>query len=257
MIEFVDLARAREARGVRMVVSAVVPSPWSEAAKGLFHLASVPALAVRFAHNDPETIAWTGARNVPVVLYDDEPPRTGAAEIVALANRLSGGTLVPADLDARVRFFGLLNEITGEDGLGWCSRLVMIQSGIASEGACGFPLPVAQMLEARYGHAPAHPGGIRGRVREVLALLEAELEQARARGHAYFFGDRPGALDVYLAAFLTPLSGWTLHDCPRAIPRLQQAFAHLHEELGAEVPASLFEHRRHMFEAHLPWPIVL
>lgn len=258
MIEYVDdVAAAREARGVRMVVSGILPSPWSEAAKGVFHLARVPVLAVRWIRGEPETIEWTGVRNVPSVVHDDEPPRTAAAEIVSLADRLAQGALLPAEAEARVRTFGLLNEIAGEGGLGWCSRLAIIEAGIASEGARGFPLPIARMLAARYGQPPRHPGGIRGRVREVLALLEAELERSRARGHRYFLGERPGALDVYAATFLTALSGWTLEDCPKALPFLQKVFADLHEELGAEVPEALMEHRRAMFDGHLPWPIAI
>lgn len=257
-IQFVDFATARDARGVRMVVSGLLPSPWSEGAKGVFHLAGVPALAVRFARDEPEMLAWMGAQNVPVVIHDDALPRTGWAEIVSLAERLAGpGALVPIDVEARVRCFGLLNELAGEDGLGWCSRLLMIEAGLETRGARGFPLPVAQMLAPRYRQPPSHPGGPRARIREVLERLDGELGRAREAAHAYFFGDRPGALDVYLATFLTPLSGCSEADCPKALPRLREAFASLSAELGAEVPARLLEHRRQMFDAHLPWPIAL
>ncbi len=114
MIEYVDdVAAAREARGVRMVVSGILPSPWSEAAKGVFHLARVPVLAVRWIRGEPETIEWTGVRNVPSVVHDDEPPRTAAAEIVSLADRLAQGALLSAEAEARVRY-GEVDVYTSE-----------------------------------------------------------------------------------------------------------------------------------------------
>src|SRR5204862_4829445 len=138
-IQFVDLATARAARGVRLVVSGAIPSPWSEAAKGIFHLKRIPVLAVRFRRADDELAAWTGARNVPVLLHDDDPPRTGWAEILALAERLEPHPpLAPRDDERRVRLFGLAHELAGEGGLGWSSRLLMIDGGLTSEGVRGF-----------------------------------------------------------------------------------------------------------------------
>lgn len=89
-IEFVDVARARSARGVRIVVSGLVPTPWSEATKELFRIAQVPVLAVRRMRDASEITAWTGVDNVPVVLHDAEPARTHWAAITALAARLAG-----------------------------------------------------------------------------------------------------------------------------------------------------------------------
>lgn len=39
MIEHVDVEAAREAGGVRMVISGIPSSPWSEVAKGVIHVA--------------------------------------------------------------------------------------------------------------------------------------------------------------------------------------------------------------------------
>src|SRR6185436_5054579 len=74
-LQWVDLETARGARGVRLVVAGALPSPWSEAAKALVHVKQIPALAVRYlrSRDQEDLAAWTGARNVPVVLYDDEP----------------------------------------------------------------------------------------------------------------------------------------------------------------------------------------
>jgi len=101
-LEFVDVSTARAAPGVRIVVSGLVPSPWSEATKGLFRLANVPVRAVRRMRDAAEVTAWTGVDNVPVVFHDAEPARTSWVAITALAARLAGPDVVlPDDPAAR------------------------------------------------------------------------------------------------------------------------------------------------------------
>src|SRR5262245_2219392 len=101
-LEFVDVATAATAPGVRMLVSVLVPSPWSEATKGLFQLAGVPVLAVRRMRDASEITAWTGVDNVPVVFHGSEPARTNWAAITTLAARLAGpDVLLPDDVAPR------------------------------------------------------------------------------------------------------------------------------------------------------------
>jgi glutathione S-transferase len=258
MIRYVDVETARAARGLRLVVAGPLPSPWTEAAKGLFHVKRIPALAVRFTRGDDALKAWTGAHNVPVALHDDDPPRTGWAEILALAERLGGETaLVPAQPEPRVRLHGLLHELASEGGLGWNSRLVMIHGSLDSEGTRSFPLRVAQFLAAKYGYAPARVTPARARIAETLALLDEQLARSRSAGHRYLLGERLTAADIYLAAFLTPAAGLSEADCPDMLPQLRPAFTYLNEELGPGLPASLLAHRAFIYRTHLPWPIAL
>ena len=253
MVTFVDVATARHASGVRIVVSGLVPSPWSEATKGLFHLAGVPVLAVRRLRDNAELKTWTGVDNVPVVFYDDAPPRTHWAAIAELAARLTAaGVLLPSALAARAEHIGLLDLIAGEDGIGWNARLAMIEASFATDGARGFPLPVAKYLAARYGYVPAAFAGVRARVAEQLAFVDDRLG-----AREYLSGARPGAVDVYLATFLTPYTDITEADCPGMEPNLRRAFGAAHDELGSLVPARLLAHRTRMFERHLAYPIVL
>jgi glutathione S-transferase len=257
-LQFVDMATARTARGVRLLVSGIIPSPWSEAAKGLFHARGIPALAVRYRRGDQELFEWTGARNVPVVLHDDEPPRTGWAEILALAERLPGGApLCPADPEARVRMYGLINELAGEGGMSWNGRLLMIDASLTSGGAQGFPLPVAQYLAPRYGHTPGCAAAARAAVVSRLALFERELARRHAAGHRYLLGPALTAVDIYLATFLTPVVGVSEADCPAMRPDLRPAFDVLREVIGPDLPPSLIAHRAFIYERHLPWPIAL
>src|SRR6185312_9184454 len=116
MLTFVEVAEARQAPGVRIAVSGLVPSPWSEAAKGLFRLAGVPVLAVRRLRDNAELEAWAGVDNVPVVFCDRAPARTHWAAITELAARLAGpGVLLPSALAARAEHIGLIDLIAGEE----------------------------------------------------------------------------------------------------------------------------------------------
>jgi len=252
-IEFVDVATARAARGVRIVVTGLVPSPWSEATKGMFRLGGVPVFVVRRMRDVAAVDAWTGVDNVPVVFHDGEPVRTHWAAITELAARLAGpGVLLPEEVAARAEHVGLLDVIAGENGIGWNGRLAMIEASFATKGERGFPVPVAQYLAARYGYTPAESAASRSRIAEQLALFAQRLG-----GREYLAGERPCALDVYLATFLTPLTDITEADCPALEPKLRRAFGAAHEELGRLVPAELLAHRRRMFERHLAWPIGL
>jgi glutathione S-transferase len=256
-LQFVDLETARAARGPLLVVVGSLPSPWSEAAKGIFHVKKLPMQVVGYPRVDEALRTWTGASNLPVLLNDDEPPRTGWAEILGFAERMGGEALIPAEAEARVRHHGLAHELCGEGGFGWWSRLVMADGGIATGGAKSFPMPIAQYLAGKYSYAPQRMPAALARLREILALFDAELARSRAAGHRYLMGARMTALDIYLATFLTYTLPLGEADCPQMLPRVRPAFAYLVEQIGADVPPALIEHRALMFEAHLPFPIVL
>jgi glutathione S-transferase len=257
-IEYVDVATARSAPGVRLVVSGLVPSPWSEAAKGMFRVAGIAVQVVRRMREADEITAWTGVDNVPVVFHGVEPARSNWAAITTLAARLAGpGVLLPEDAAARAETMGLLHEIAGEDGAGWNARLAMIHATLTSDGKRGFPLPIGKYLAARYGYSPEAVTRMRPRFEGQLQLLRDRLRSHQAVGHSYLGGERLSALDVYSATFLTPLTDLAEPDCPSLPPVLRAAFRTAYEELGGLVPPELLAHRKMMFERHLDWPIEL
>jgi glutathione S-transferase len=254
-VRFVDLEEARAARGLRVVIATNVPSPWSQAAMGLFDMKGLDYLAVRYRRTDEEIKRWTGARNAPAVLFEDEPPRSGWAEIVALGERLGGRvSLVPEDDAARVRMFGLSHELLGEDGLGWSVRLLLTHLSLTTDGQRGWPKPVADYLAPRYGYSAERVGHARARCMRVLALLERTLAESRARGHEYLLGPRPTAADLHCAVTLAPILPMPEAECPMP-PPVRHAFETVDEDVRAAVTPALLEHRALMYARHLVLPV--
>jgi glutathione S-transferase len=254
-VRFVDLEEARAAGGLRVVVATNVPSPWSQAVLGTLDMKGLDYLAVRLRRGDDEVRRWTGARNAPVVLFDDEPARTGWAEILALAERLGGRvSLVPEDDGARVRMFGLAHEILGEGGLGWSVRLMLTHLGLTTDGHRGWPRPVAEYLAPRYGYAPERVDAARARALNVLASLDRALAESRARGHEYMLGPGPTALDIYCAVGLAVILPLEEAECPM-LPPVRRAVETLDEEVRAAVTSALLAHRAMMFSRHLVLPV--
>ena len=90
-MDYVPVEQAKSREGLRIATVQGLPSPWSESVKGICavrELAFTP-IAQQVRGANPELVAWTGHRNAPVVVYNDELPRTGWAEILILLERLA------------------------------------------------------------------------------------------------------------------------------------------------------------------------
>lgn len=246
-MEFVDVETAKAARGTRLVVNSLVPSPWSEAMKGLVTLAKLPAVAVRRSMDTAAIDAWTGIDNAPALIHEREPIRSNWAAIVGFVDRVS--PVLPDALAARADAMGTLDVIAGENGIGWNARLAMID---ASTETVGFPPPIAKYLGKRYGYSKGAIALVRDRITAQLEYLASKLTGD------YFGGAAPNAIDIYSATFLTPIAGpLSEADCPGIIPPLRSAFALAAEAFGPLVPFALRAHRERMFERYLPRPILL
>lgn len=246
---YVDMETARTAPGMRLVVVSGIPSPWSESAKGLFQLKSIPFVCVRLGPTDKEVRAWTRSRNAPVAMWNDEPGRTGWAEILELTERIAPSpSLVPKDPEVRTRMFGLAHELMGDGGLLWSSRLLTIHIGLETGGERGFPPMVGEYLGKRYGYTKDRIELARQRVREGWALLEEALGD-----RPYFFGELPTALDIYCATAVNLFELLPEEDCPM-LPLIRHAFASVREEFAFPPPA-IVSHRDRMYAQHLERPI--
>lgn len=256
-LPIVDVETARNARGLRLVVLGDVPSPWSQAAKTIVELKRIPAVLVKKKYGDTTVQAWTGIANGPIALYDDEPPRTGWAEILELAERIQPEhPLVPRGPEQRVQLFGLGHELLGAGGLMWSARLFTLEASFASDGAQGFVLPVAKYLAERYGYTPGCGAAAKAHAYEILAVMHARLQRAAESGHDYLLGSEVGALDVYLAAVLNALAPLPSEQCPmhRAV---RPAFEHMRSELQEALTPELLAHRERVVSRHFQVPLLI
>ena len=184
MTDYLSVEEAKGLRGLRLVLTAGVPGPWGEAAKGIFHAKDVAFVPVRqeAAQANEALVEWIGHANAPVAVYENEPGRAAWTEIIWLGERLAPTpSLVPADPAERAAMFGLIHAIAGEQGLGWSRRLMMLDTALS------LPLdddhPVKQQvrtLAGRYGHTPESAAGAATRSAGILQLLSKQLADQRA-----------------------------------------------------------------------------
>jgi glutathione S-transferase len=252
--EYVDTREAMRRKGFRMVVSSRIPSPWGEAAKGFLYLKGIPWTAVRLAYDDADLKQWAGQLSAPVAFYDDEPPRSGWAEILMLTERLAPApALLPLDPDTRARALLLCGKFCAPGGLGWLRRLQNVHAGLAKQG--GFSERVAGYLGKKYGYDPAQAEGYGPGVRALLNELAAALRSQRRVG-PYYLGTTLSAVDVYSATFMGIFCPLPELHCAMD-PSIRAAFEHLDEPTAAALDPVLLEHRDMMYARHLELPLSL
>lgn len=252
---YVSLDEAVSRGGLRMTVVGGVPSPWGEAAKGIFHIKGIEWVAVRLDQRSDAMTAWTKSESAPVALHDGEPPRAGWADILLLAERLAPSPpLLPRDAAERALVFGLAHEICGDLGLAWMRRIQLVHVGLA--GAGGFDARVARYLGKKYGYTPALGETAGARIAELLGMLAARLEAQRRAGSRYYVGDSLTAVDVYAATALALFAPLPDEHCALS-PPLRAAFETRDPQIEEALAPSLLAHRDMMYAAHLELPLSL
>lgn len=253
--QYIDVGEARTRKGLRMVVVGNVPSPWGEAAKGIFHIKGIEWAAVRLVYDSDPLKEWAGQRSGPVAIYEDERPRSGWSEILLLAERLAPEpALVPADPAERALLFGISHEICGEAGLGWSRRLQLIHA--RQHNAGGFPEGVAKYLGRKYGYNPQTGAASTGRVVELLRTLALRLKAQHERGSRYYLGSSMSAADVYAATVMALFRPLSPEHCDMS-PAMRAAFETRDAETEAALDPLLLEHRDMMYSEHLELPLSL
>ena len=254
MSSWISITQARGASGLRMACLRGVPSPWTEAAKGIFHVKGLACQYAAQTKEDPDgaLVAWAGEVGVPVVAFENEKLRTGWSEILLLAERLKAEpALIPKRAEDRATMFGLSHEICGEMGFGWAYRLLMIQQSLGHGSETGFPSNVANYLAPKYGFNPTHTKVAKARVIDLLRMFSE-----RIAGRRYLIGDGLTALDIYWATFANLILPLPEADLP-AIPMIRAAYTcHDAEILGA-VSDELRALQRRIYETHLELPVPL
>jgi glutathione S-transferase len=258
--EYIDVSRARALPGLRLVLTAGVPGPWGEAAKGIFHAKKIPFARVAQsagASND-EIVEWTGHRNAPTAMYEDEPARTTWREILWLAERLQPEpALLPAEPEDRVRCLGLSEELMGVGGFGWSRRLTLLRPGMGDTDT-----PPEAMRETlgrmarQYGYSRAAAEEAPERLAQTLTVLSRQLASQRAKGRRYLVGDQLSAVDIYWAAMAALVAPLPADVC--AMPEmLRGLYGNPGPIVAKALDPALLEHRDRVYREHMEFPLAL
>ena len=213
-MDYVEPAAARQMDGLRLALTAQAPAPYSLSARAILDhhgVAYVPVLQVGGGRNE-DLVAWTGHRNAPVAVYNDEAPRVGWLEILNLAERLGAGpSLIPSAVDDRMLMVGLANELIGENGFIWNLRLVMLGLGgperVAKER-------IRNPMYDQYGYSEAAAGVAVEGAKAVMERLTAQLIAQRKAGSRYIVGQALSAVDIYWVYFSQAVGTFSEALCP-------------------------------------------
>ncbi|MCC5873021.1 MAG: hypothetical protein JJU22_11540 [Gammaproteobacteria bacterium] len=253
-VEVVSIAEARERDGLRMVSLAGVPSPWTEAAKGIFRVKGIDYVLAQRGEDEPQDAAaqWVGNVGVPAVVYNDERVRIGWAEILLLAERLAPApALLPSDPEKRALALGLSHEVCGELGLGWSQRLVMIGVSLGLRDGEGFPRQIGEYLAPRYGWQDGFDEIGKARVLDILGMFSRRLD-----GHEYLMEDRLTAVDIYLATFVNLLRPLPPQQLPM-VEMIRTAYTSTDPDIMAACDERIRAHQERIYERHLELPVRL
>lgn len=251
-MDYVEVAEARKLSGLRLALSAGTPGPWGEAAKAVLKIRKVPFVPVRqyIMQANEELVEWTGFRNAPVAIYEDEPGVAGWIEILMLAERLgSGPSLLPDDQIERMLALGISAEICSPGGFGWERRLSMMNPDRPLQAGDG-----QDFMSRAYG---VRPGVAESATRRVIAILEGlgrQLRNQQVKGSRFFVGDRLTAADVYWACFSQLVGPYPEELCPMG-PDMRQVYSYVAPEIAAAVDPILIEHRDMVWEQHIGLPM--
>jgi glutathione S-transferase len=257
MADYVSIKEARNMTGLRVVLPPA-PGPWAESLKGILHVKALPftwvAHEVGTASDDLKR--WTAQTSSPVLVWNDERPRTVWNDQLYLAERLAPiPPLIPEAVAERELMFGMANELMGETGLVWSLRVLAIHRGQTNLKLNEKARAMVDFLAAKYQHGvtdEAERASIRAA--DIIKLFAARLEQQHAEGSRFLIGNQPSALDIYwsaAAAMIQPLPP-EFCDMPRW---LRVTYTANDPRVVAAVRPALLEHRDFIYRTYLKLPM--
>ncbi len=259
MANYIEPGAARGMSGLRLVLVEGLPSPWGEAAKGIFHVKGLPFVRVRQVAAGPNTelVEWTGQNSAPVAAWNNERPRTTWTEQLFLAERLAPQpALIPANPEKRALMFGLSHEICGEMGFGWCRRLMILHTLLTDPNVDEQARALGRRLGAKYGYTPAAAEAAPARVAEIVALLAAQLDRQQKQGSRFFIGERLSALDIYWATFAAMIRPLPHELCPMT-DTFRTLYTSTSPQVQAAVTPDLLADRDFIYSEYLETPVDL
>lgn len=252
-MDYLTVAEAIDAPGLRLVLTAGVPGPWGEAAKAILAFKGVKYLPV-FQEGGGENEAlleWTGQTSAPVAVYEDLPPVCHWFDLLMLAERLGADRpLVPEDMTERVAVLGLSALIAGADGFGWNRRLHLLAPMMRLDS----PPLVAQRLANKYGWSDAACTAATGRLQAISAELDARLAHQQEKGSDYLVGAAVSAADFYWASFSGMVKPLPPEDNPMP-DYLRATYEAADDDIRACLTPRLESHRDMMYQRHIALPL--
>ena len=262
-MDYIKPIEAKSVRGLRLALTVGVPGPWGESAKKMLEYKGIDYVAVEQhpAQPNEDLVAWTGVRNAPIAIYNDEAPKTNFQDIVALAERLNPNpSLTPSEWNERIICFGISNEICGEGGFGWSRRLMATSSPrqrSLSEQEIKILSKAPNLdrgtMEKAYGSSKIQAIRASARVEEILVGLKHRIRRQISLGSHYFVGESLSSCDIHWACFsnmLLPL--------PEEVNPMPEWLRLSYADIGLIKLSDyeeLLEHRDMVFEKHLNLPL--
>jgi glutathione S-transferase len=254
-MKYLSVAEARKLPGLRLVLTAHMPGPWGEAAKFVLDARKVDYVPVEqlAMEKNEDLFDWTGMRNAPIAVYNDEPPQSTWLEILLLAERLgSGPSLIPEDPIDRALMMGFSTELCSPDGFGWSRRLEMMGRSVRNPSP-NATYDMGRMIRA-YGVTEEAIARAPKRLVSIMQGLAKQLHGQQAAGSDYLIGDRLSATDLHWAALSLFVSPLPAEKC--AMPDfMRDNYTHLTPELAAGLDPILLQHRDRVYERHVRLPL--
>jgi glutathione S-transferase len=255
-MKYLSVAEARKLPGLRLVLTAHMPGPWGVAAQAVLLVRKVHFLPVeqRAMEANEDLFAWTGMRNAPIAVLDDDPPQSTWHEILMLAERLgSGASLIPADPIERALMMGFSTEICGPDGFGWSRRLELMGRATTRNPNPNGNYDMTRMTRS-YGVNPDTIAQAPKRMVSIMSGLARQLHQQKDSGSEYLVGRQVSACDLHWAAFSLFVAPLPPQEC--VMPDfMRENYAHLTPELAAALDPILLGHRDMIYKRHIGLPV--
>jgi glutathione S-transferase len=255
-MKYFSVAEARQMPGLRLVLTAHMPGPWGEAAKAVLGARKVEFIPVEqlAMEKNEDLFAWTGMRNAPIAVLNDDPPQSNWLEILMLAERLgSGPSLIPDDPLDRALAMGLSTEICGPDGFGWSRRLELIGRPTTRNPSSAGNYDMQRMTRA-YGVNEQTIARAPVRMAQIMNALAKQLHKQKSAGSKYLIGERLSAADLHWAAFSLFVSPLVAQKCPMP-DFMRENYSHLTPELAAALDPILLTHRDFIYDRHIQLPL--
>jgi glutathione S-transferase len=255
---YVEIEKAITMPGLRVVLPPGIPGPWGEAIKGVLHVKKIPHVKVRHDLVDQmPLIRWTAQSSTPVLVYNDERPRSLWNDQIHLAERLQPNPpLIPAAIDDRVQMFGLCELLAGERGFGWIRRLMLVEAMVNDAGDDEIARKRSLAFGSKYGYSPEAAAAAPTKCAEMIATFAGRLERQQALGSRYLVGEQLSAADIYWAAFaaiVKPLP----HDLCPMLPGIRKLYDCTDPLVRAATAPQLLAHRDFIYREYLELPVEL